>query len=101
MSRREVAERHGRIVRELDEERAAALARIGRTLQGLVDELQALRATLLAADPAERARQIPRYEELRARALKYRWYLEVQREALGMRHHRLLDEFYQIPPREL
>ncbi|HXH23877.1 MAG TPA: hypothetical protein VNI78_01435 [Vicinamibacterales bacterium] len=98
MSRREIAERHDRIVQELNEERVAALTRISRTLQALVDELQALGASLAAADPVERARQMPRYRELRARALQYRWYLEVQREALGLRHHRLLDEFYAIPP---
>jgi hypothetical protein len=98
MSGREIAERHDQIVRALNEERAAALTRISRTLEGLVDELQALQAALAAAEPADRARQMLRYRELRARALQYRWYLEVQREALGMRHQRQLDEFYAIPP---
>jgi len=30
--------------------------------------------------------------------VQYRWYLEVQREAMGLRHHHRLDEFYRIPP---
>jgi hypothetical protein len=32
--------------------------------------------------------------------MKYRWYLEVQREAIGLRQHQHLDEFYPIPPLE-
>jgi hypothetical protein len=43
-----------------------------------------------SADAAE-------YERLRARARQYRWYLEVQREALGLRHHGFLDRFYAVP----
>lgn len=35
---------------------------------------------------------------VRAEAVRYRWYLEVQREALGIRNHRSLDEFYPMPP---
>ena len=38
---------------------------------------------------------------LHRQVMKYRWYLEVQREALGLRHHRMLDEFYAIPDAEL
>lgn len=30
-------------------------------------------------------------------SLVYRWYLEVQREALGLRRHHVLDELYPIP----
>jgi hypothetical protein len=62
MGRRETARGHERTVRELNEERAAALVRISRVL-----------------------------------AVTYRWYLEVQREALGLRQHHRLDEFYPIP----
>jgi hypothetical protein len=46
----------------------------------------------------DRARAVSRYRELRAHAVRYRWYLEVQREAIGLRHHHRLDEFYRIPP---
>ena len=75
---------HGQLLKELNEERAAALSRISRTLESLLAQLTVER------DPDKHA-------ELRRRAVKYRWYLEVQREALGMRDHRLLDEFYRIP----
>ena len=60
-----------------------------------------LREELKRAHPglsdADRSREIAKYRELRRRAIRYRWYLEVQREALGLRHHHLLDEFYSIP----
>jgi hypothetical protein len=41
---------------------------------------------------------VTRYRELRRRAVRYRWYLEVQREALGLHPDHRLDEFYSIPP---
>jgi len=75
---------HGQLLKELNEERLAALTRISRTLESLIAQLQS------EPDPHKRA-------ELRHSAARYRWYLEVQREALGMRDHRLLDEFYRIP----
>jgi hypothetical protein len=40
------------------------------------------------------------WRDLRTLAVKYRWYLEVQREALGMRRHDVLDEFYKVPVME-
>ena len=97
MRRQEVAEQHGRIERELTEERAAALLRISRTLESLIDQLHAARKRLPALAGPERQREVSVYHDLRRRAVKYRWYLEVQREALGLRHHHGLDEFYAIP----
>ena len=73
---------HKQLLRELNEERVAALRRISGTLESLIGQLHASR------------------ERVRARALKYRWYLEVQREALGIRRHEALDEFYKVPPIE-
>ena len=52
------------------------------------------------ASSADRDRELTALRDLRARALKYRWYLEVQREALGIRRHEALDEFYKVPPIE-
>ena len=100
MGRREVTEGHDRLQRELNEERAGALLRISRTLESLIAQLHSLRDRVAAADPAGRERAIARYRELRAQALQYRWYLEVQREALGLRHHHRLDECYRLPPPE-
>jgi CHAD domain-containing protein len=75
---------YDRVLAELNEERIAALTRISRRLQALIDELRA------TEDPTAQRR-------LRAEAKRYRWYLEVQREALGIRTHANLDEFYAIP----
>ena len=86
-----------RLLRELNEERAAALIRISRTLESAIEQLGAARERIRREEGAERERALADYDELRRHALKYRWYLEVQREALGMRHHHLLDEFYRIP----
>ena len=100
MGRRDTAERHESILHELNEERAAALLRISKTLEGLIAQLQAQRHCVAAAGAADRESERIRCRELRAQAVQYRWYLEVQREALGLRHHHRLDEFYALPPPE-
>ena len=95
---------HDGLLRELQEERAAALARISRRLERLLDQLQATRERIAHAGDTDRrsdedrARDIAAYRELHREAVKYRWYLEVQREAMGLRQHQHLDEFYWIPP---
>jgi len=97
MGRRETSEQHSRIERELTEERAAALRRISQTLESLIEQLIALRAKIGEVHWSNPSPELAHYRELRRRAVKYRWYLEVQREALGLRHHHRLDEFYRIP----
>jgi hypothetical protein len=94
---RNTAERHDQLLRELNEERAAALTRISRTLESLIGQLVAARERLGRAVGEGRTAQLAAYRELRRQAHTYRWYLEVQREALGFRQHRLLDDFYVIP----
>ena len=100
MGRQDTAARHENLLHELNEERAAALLRISRTLEGLIAQLQTQRERIVVAAAAERDVERERYRELHAQAVKYRWYLEVQREALGLRHHHRIDEFYAIPPSE-
>jgi len=89
---------HQSLLKELQEERAAALARISRRLERLLDQLQATREQIARGRDEDRARAIAAYRELHKEAVKYRWYLEVQREAIGLRQHQHLDEFYPIPP---
>ena len=89
---------HQSLLKELQEERAAALARISRRLERLLDQLQATREQIARDRDEDRARNIAAYRELHKEAVKYRWYLEVQREAIGLRQHQHLDEFYPIPP---
>ena len=95
---------HQSLLKELQEERAAALARISRRLERLLDQLQSTREQIARGgdkdrrSDEDRARDIAAYRELHKEAVKYRWYLEVQREAIGLRQHQHLDEFYRIPP---
>ena len=91
---------HQQLLEELQAERAAALARISRRLERLLEQLSATREQIAQAGADDRARVVAEYRELRRQAVKYRWYLEVQREALGLRQHQKLDEFYPIPPLE-
>jgi hypothetical protein len=92
-----VTAKYDDLLRELNEERAAALLRISRTLESLIAQLHARRERIANTRGVDRPREIAAYQEARREALRYRWYLEVQREALGMRHHHRLDEFYPIP----
>ena len=98
MRGQETFRQHDQLLKELHEERAAALHRISRTLQTAIEQLELARSRIEMLQGAERERQLQAYRDLRAHAMKYRWYLEVQREALGLWHHRMLDDFYRIPP---
>lgn len=92
------AEAYDRIAWELNEERVSALRRISQTLETLIAQVREAGEGLRTVDGRERARAVSQYRELRSRALQYRWFLEVQREAMGLRHHHRLDEFYRVPP---
>jgi hypothetical protein len=95
---RQTAERHDQLLQELTAERVAALSRISRTLESLLDQLHASAGRLASLRHAARTPELTHYREVRARAVQYRWYLEVQREALGLRGHESLDRFYRVPP---
>jgi len=95
--RRAPNESHNQLLRELNEERASALRRISGTLESLLLQLRASRERVHLAPERDREREMAAWRDLRAQAVKYRWYLEVQREALGMRRHDVLDEFYTVP----
>jgi len=97
VGRRETSERQGRIELELMEERAAALRRISQTLEALIEQLQAMRTRIGDVHWSTRSADVAEYRELRRRAVRYRWYLDVQRESLGLRPDHRLDEFYRIP----
>jgi hypothetical protein len=97
MGFRETAAQHEHVLAQLNEERVSALVRISKTLESLIAQLQESRARLADARGDARTRELVKYRDLHQRATTYRWYLEVQREALGLRHHQGLDEFYKIP----
>jgi hypothetical protein len=93
----EVVEGYQRTLREIWVEKAAALARISATLEALLSDLRILRGQLAEAAPEARPALVERCRSVRERALQYRWYLEVQREAVGLCQHEGLDALYPIP----
>jgi hypothetical protein len=87
-----------RIQDEIQAEKAAALSRIAGTLDALLAELRRIESEVREAPHAgEREPARARHREVRDRALRYRWYLEVQREAVGFTRHEALDELYPVP----
>jgi hypothetical protein len=91
---------HERIKAEIAGEKAAALGRAGERLEAALEDVAALARRIAAsANPEERARLLGEYDGARARALGARLALLIQREALGLRHHRVVDQQFPEPPR--
>jgi hypothetical protein len=89
-----------RIDREILGEKAAALGRAGERLEQALAELTGAAAALQAAmEPETRQRLAADYEAARARATQARLLLLIQREAVGLRNHRMVDHQYPEPPR--
>jgi hypothetical protein len=82
---------------EILREKVATLVRIANTLGSHVDELHRAREAVLAAAPEERPQRVTRFLELRDLARTWYWYLLVQREAIGIRHHEGLVRHDPIP----
>jgi hypothetical protein len=82
---------------EIRAEKAAALARIAGTLEGLLAEMQRRRDEFERLSSDERPRAAEAYAALREQARLYRWYLMVQREALGLFRHDDVDRHYPPP----
>ena len=98
MSQREEALQ--RTEKEILAEKAATLGRAGERL----DAALALAARLLVAveragDGPAREIALADYREARARALDARHTRIIQREAIGLRNHRILDQQFPEPPR--
>jgi hypothetical protein len=96
-SRRDIEDAQARVEEEFTRERAVALRRIGERLGELSAELARRRAATEGLGGRDRQRAREAYDTLRREARLYRWYLEVQREAVGVRGHRSLDEIYPPP----
>ncbi|MDP1915940.1 MAG: hypothetical protein Q8L14_06835 [Myxococcales bacterium] len=84
---------------ELNRERANGLGRTGRLIEDAIAACAAL-SEKLATCPAghTRAGLLAEYAEHRRIAIEQRWYLEVQREAMGLRKQTDLDTFFPLPP---
>lgn len=89
-----------RTEKEIIAEKAATLGRAGERLEvalRLAAELHDAMREAPEGDGRERARE--RYRQARARALEARRILIIQREAIGLRNHRLVDQQFPEPPR--
>lgn len=83
---------------ELTAERLGGLARAGEALSARLDELAAIRAELATLEGPARAEPLARYQRVREESETRRWYLVVQREAIGLYNHDDLEAVYPIPP---
>lgn len=91
---------HRRINAEITQEKAAALGRAGERLEAALAHVAELGRRLDATvDVGEQERLLGEYESARARALQTRLALLIQREAVGLRHHRIVDQQFPEPPR--
>ena len=97
---RPTAAAHERIKEEIVREKAAALGRAGERLEAAPAEVTAVaRAWHGAADEAERARLGGDYDRAWRAADAARLALLVQREAVGLRDQRVVDQQFPRPPR--
>jgi hypothetical protein len=97
MKRREGLEK---LEQEIVAEKAATLGRAGERLEAALDEVRARGAALDAElDPRRRRERLDEYEDARRRAAAARLMLLVQREAIGLRWHRDVDQQFPEPPR--
>jgi hypothetical protein len=98
VSQREEALR--RTEKEIIAEKAATLGRAGERLEAALALAATLRlAVERAGDGPAREIALADYREARARALDARRTLMIQREAIGLRNHRILDQQFPEPPR--
>ncbi len=93
-------EAHERIKAEIVREKAAALGRAGERLEAALEIAAAIGRRIDASVSAgERRRLLGDYEAARRRALHARLALVIQREAVGLRNHRVVDQRFPEPPR--
>ena len=93
---------HRRINAEITQEKAAALGRAGERLEAALAPATELRRRLdLATTDEEQERLLAEYESARLRAVHARTALLIQREALGLRNHRIVDQQFPEPPKRI
>jgi hypothetical protein len=83
---------------QLQAEKVSALKRVGERVEQLISELAEVERELLRLTGPARAQRVARHKVLRAEAEQQRWYLIVQREAMGLWNHGDVYELYRIPP---
>lgn len=88
-----------RVEQEIAAEKAAALGRAGERLEQARADVAEIAARLdTTVDPRERERLTAEYGPARERARRARLALVIQREAIGLRHHRIVDQQFPEPP---
>jgi len=94
------ADTHARITHEIVQERAVTLGRAGERLEAALAMLADLAAAHSSArDAAARAELAAEYEQAWRGAELARQTLLIQREAVGLRHHRDVDAQFPRPAR--
>lgn len=97
MTRRQGFER---LEKEILGEKAAALGRAGEKLEAALAVTTELGQALdRETDPARRVALLAEYDSARRLAATARTMLLIQREAIGLRHHRTVDQQFPEPPR--
>jgi len=86
------------IEKEIAGEKLATLRRIAEVLESSIREAERIRVGIVDLASVNLDRVAAAHGAARDRAVRYRWYLEVQREALGLFQHGVLDEIYPLPP---
>jgi hypothetical protein len=95
------AESHRRTVEEIAKEKAVTLGRAGERLETALAAVAGLAHAFRAApDAAARQRLAAEYERAWRAAEAARLTLVIQREAVGLRHHRDVDQQFPRPPRK-
>jgi hypothetical protein len=87
-----------RIQAEIAGEKAATLGRAGERLEAALLEVTAWARRVHEASDVDRAALAMAYEQARQRALEARLTLLIQREALGLRRHAVVDQQFPEPP---
>jgi len=96
MNRR--AESVGRVENEIRAEKAATLGRAGERLETALNELRAVAQRLAGPlDESRRDELRAAYRAARERVRTARLHLLIQREAIGLRNHRVVDQQFPEP----
>jgi hypothetical protein len=88
-----------RTEQEILAEKAATLGRAGERLEAALRLVTERRLALdRASGGVAREAALASYRQARARALEARRTLIIQREAIGLRSHRIVDQQFPEPP---
>ena len=84
---------------QIRQEKASTLRRVGDKLETLIGQMVKLESELRTLTGPPRAKKVEEYRKLWADADHQRWYLIIQREAMGLFDHAEVDLMYPIPPK--